>query len=334
MEWLRCLLEMKEEDIMHTHLFTIFTPTLNRGNLLPRLYNSIKRQTFKDFVWVVMYGESVDNTEEVLERFREENEIDIQIVRHPNCPPLKHLALKWGFENCKTPYFVDIDDDDELVSEALAIFYRAFVQLEKEGRDDIASVRALAITDTGDIVIKDKRKVYTKPFDERFLNVDYNYTSIENLTCFNVIKAREARMFDGMDLYLHYDISHIGENIFWGRLSRLYSTRYIPEVLRIMHLTPVSLTRTIRDYKFWLTSFVNLQLTFEEHNDFFKKKPMRYLKAIVRLSLLACTLRDVRYKDLLVRVSHGRTLLVLLFPFAYVTALVVKLFFERRRRKC
>ena len=29
--------------------FTVFTPTYNRAHTLPRLYESLKRQTFRDF---------------------------------------------------------------------------------------------------------------------------------------------------------------------------------------------------------------------------------------------------------------------------------------------
>lgn len=77
---------------MQTHLFTIFTPTLNRARLLPRVYESIRKQTFQDFVWVVMYGESSDNTREVLEELKARDEIDMIILRHPNCPPPQALS--------------------------------------------------------------------------------------------------------------------------------------------------------------------------------------------------------------------------------------------------
>ena len=44
------------------HQFTIFTTTYNRKNLLPRLYESIKAQTFKDFVWLIVDDGSKDGT--------------------------------------------------------------------------------------------------------------------------------------------------------------------------------------------------------------------------------------------------------------------------------
>jgi len=32
-------------------MITVFTPAYNRANLLPRLYESLFKQTFKDFEW-------------------------------------------------------------------------------------------------------------------------------------------------------------------------------------------------------------------------------------------------------------------------------------------
>ena len=35
-------------------LITVFTPAYNRGHLLHRVYESLCKQTFKDFEWVVV----------------------------------------------------------------------------------------------------------------------------------------------------------------------------------------------------------------------------------------------------------------------------------------
>ena len=45
--------------------FTVFTPTYNRG--LKRLYKSLKRQTFQDFVWIVVDDGSTDDTSKLME---------------------------------------------------------------------------------------------------------------------------------------------------------------------------------------------------------------------------------------------------------------------------
>ena len=43
-------------------MITVFTPAYNRGHLLHRVYESLCKQTFRDFEWVVVDDGSVDET--------------------------------------------------------------------------------------------------------------------------------------------------------------------------------------------------------------------------------------------------------------------------------
>ena len=46
--------------------FTVFTPAYNRGYIIEQLYDSLCRQSFRDFEWVVVDDGSTDNTEAVV----------------------------------------------------------------------------------------------------------------------------------------------------------------------------------------------------------------------------------------------------------------------------
>ena len=45
---------------------TVFTPAFNRDYSIGRCYESLKRQTCKDFVWLVVDDVSTDSTAELI----------------------------------------------------------------------------------------------------------------------------------------------------------------------------------------------------------------------------------------------------------------------------
>ena len=54
-------------------LITVFTPAYNRAHLLPRVYESLCKQTFRDFEWLVVDDGSKDDTRSVVDKFRVES---------------------------------------------------------------------------------------------------------------------------------------------------------------------------------------------------------------------------------------------------------------------
>ena len=56
-------------------MITIFTSTYNRAYVLPRLYESLKKQTFTDFEWFIVDDGSTDNTEELIKQWQKEKNV-------------------------------------------------------------------------------------------------------------------------------------------------------------------------------------------------------------------------------------------------------------------
>ena len=60
---------------------TVFTPTYNRAYVLKQCYDSLCRQTCKDFVWLIVDDGSSDNTKEIVEKWMtKDNGFEIRYV--------------------------------------------------------------------------------------------------------------------------------------------------------------------------------------------------------------------------------------------------------------
>lgn len=98
-------------------LVTVLTPAYNRSNQLRNLYNSLIKQSNKDFEWLVVDDGSKDDTEAVINSFIKENEIAISYIKKENGG--KHTALNIGIKKSNGELIFIVDSDDILTSDAI-----------------------------------------------------------------------------------------------------------------------------------------------------------------------------------------------------------------------
>lgn len=109
-------------------LITVITPTYNREKLLPKLYNSLCKQTCFDFVWLIIDDGSTDNTKGVVKGFNTDK-FTIDYVRKSNGG--KHSALNIGFKKVKTELLIIVDSDDLLMPNAIEKIGKDWEQAKK-----------------------------------------------------------------------------------------------------------------------------------------------------------------------------------------------------------
>ena len=52
----------------YEYKITVFTPTYNRAYIIETLYQSLRRQTYRNFEWLVVDDGSVDDTQGLIRR--------------------------------------------------------------------------------------------------------------------------------------------------------------------------------------------------------------------------------------------------------------------------
>jgi glycosyltransferase involved in cell wall biosynthesis len=96
---------------------TVFTPTYNRAYCIHQCYESLKRQTCKDFIWLIIDDGSTDDTYELIQKWLVENVIEIQYVWQENQG--MHGAHNKAYETIETELNVCIDSDDYMPDNAV-----------------------------------------------------------------------------------------------------------------------------------------------------------------------------------------------------------------------
>ena len=96
---------------------TVFTPSYNRAHLLPRLYASLRAQTSKDFIWMIIDDGSTDATTKIVEAWKKEADFEIQY--HYKVNGGMHTAHNLAYELIETELNVCIDSDDQMPDDAV-----------------------------------------------------------------------------------------------------------------------------------------------------------------------------------------------------------------------
>ena len=114
---------------------TVFTPTYNRRELLARCYESLLRQTNKDFEWLIVDDGSTDDTASLVRDWVIEDKITIRYFFRENGGKMR--AHNTGVKLAKAPLFICLDSDDYLIDTAvddLINYYNECKDLEYQGK--------------------------------------------------------------------------------------------------------------------------------------------------------------------------------------------------------
>ncbi|MBJ8070108.1 MULTISPECIES: glycosyltransferase family 2 protein [Bacillus] len=117
---------------------TIFTPTYNRAYCLQGCYESLKEQTCKDFIWLIIDDGSDDNTKELVHSWISEDYIDIGYYWQPNQG--MHGAHNTAYEMIDTELNVCIDSDDSMPSDAVE---KIITFWNENGNEQVSGIIAL-----------------------------------------------------------------------------------------------------------------------------------------------------------------------------------------------
>lgn len=126
---------------------TVFTPTYNRAYTLHLCYESLLRQTSKDFVWLIVDDGSSDGTEAMVKKWQAEADFPIRYVYQQNQG--MHGAHNTAYELIETELNVCIDSDDYMADDAVEKILSFWT---KHGGSEYAGIVALDASTDGTVI--------------------------------------------------------------------------------------------------------------------------------------------------------------------------------------
>lgn len=96
---------------------TVFTPSYNRAELLPRVYKSFLKQKNKEIEWLIVDDGSTDNTEAVVSDIIKNAPFSVRYIRKKNGG--KHTAHNVAVCESNGEWVMCLDSDDYLTDDAI-----------------------------------------------------------------------------------------------------------------------------------------------------------------------------------------------------------------------
>jgi glycosyltransferase involved in cell wall biosynthesis len=281
--------------------FTLFTATYNRRDKLPRLYETIKNQTFKDFVWLIIDDGSKDDTEGLIKEWENENKVQIWYIYKENGG--KQSAMQMAYKIINTKYLISIDSDDTLLSDTIQNFHDAWKEIENEKLEsEIGQVNMFTtylnneLVGYGNFQLPENVTHIDKTWHELVLKMKCHREFIRSSNMFKLNQCVNIEKY----IWHQLDIRFISESVFWASIGRKYKSRLLNKVGRIYYTDAEnSILRKTKTKSSYIEGMVSYLYFIDENFNYFLWNIPYFLSMHIKMVFSGLILSETLSKQLL-----------------------------------
>ena len=216
---------------------TVLTPTFNRGGRLQSLWNSLQKQTVKDFEWLVVDDGSTDGTKDLITQLQEKSDFPIRYIYKNNGG--KHTALNVGIQTICSELIFIVDSDDCVTDDAVESILK--IHKKYRSQNNICGYAFLRAFPDG--------KVNGKKFDvdEKIgsyidVRVNGDDTGADKAEVFKTHCLKEFPFPE------YPNEKFLGEDLVWVRMARKYEMVHINKAIYVGNYLEDGLTNNRRKH--------------------------------------------------------------------------------------
>lgn len=247
-------------------MITVFTPAYNRAHLLPRLYESLCKQSYKDFEWVIVDDGSTDGTAELFHLnenvndnenpsiFPSLNSFKVRYYYQENGG--KHRAINRGVKEAKGELFFIADSDDMLPPDALEIVAKQYEGIKDD--KSFAGVAGYDVHSDGKIIGHGSQFDILECSPVDFWCKYKMKGDMKEVFRTNVLREIPFPEIEGENF--------CPEELVWVRISKKYKLRYFNKVIYIADYLSDGLSAKLRELR--MNNPVSAVIDYSEFNSY------------------------------------------------------------------
>ena len=218
-------------------MITVLTPTFNREGVLRSLWDSLQKQTVKDFEWLVVDDGSTDGTKNLITQLQEKSDFPIRYIYKSNGG--KHTALNVGIQTICSELTFIVDSDDCVTDDAVESILK--IHKKYRSQNNICGYAFLRAFPDG--------KVNGKKFDvdEKIgsyidVRVNGDDTGADKAEVFKTHCLKEFPFPE------YPNEKFLGEDLVWVRMARKYKMVHINKAIYVGNYLEDGLTNNRRKH--------------------------------------------------------------------------------------
>lgn len=198
-------------------MITVFTTTYNRAYSLPRLYNSLTKQTNQDFEWLLIDDGSTDETESVIKDIINKHDSSFHVRYFKEANAGKAAEINKGALLANGQWFFIVDSDDWLPKDAVATI---ITETDKIQSKDVGVVCGMKFFENDTPVGTDSSFDTTEctHFDFKYRNKASNQGDLAEVIKTSILRSYPFPVFQNEKF--------CPEAVVFNRIALKYKTRY------------------------------------------------------------------------------------------------------------
>lgn len=297
-------------------MISVLTPTYKGREKLIGVYESLKKQTFNDFEWIIVMDGYDERTNQTIQSFKANNH-SFNIFSFSISHNHKKAAHNFGIKKCNGEFTVIADDDDEFPSDSLEILISAWNTLSTHEKKMYVGVTGLCQDEKGSII------------GDKFPVDNFKNNALDCSLKFRIKGEKWGMLKTSIlknNLFFEDPKGYVGESTLWFKLARKYNTLYINKVVRTYKWNENSIINSRLDEKKIYNNCQAYAFGYRDplvnYIDYFKYNPRFFIACIVNYTIyLFYSLKNGIYKNYLnpFKPTYLFLIIVLFFP---ITSLV------------
>ena len=217
-----------KNDLWETRVprVSVITPVYNRRDELIRAIESVKKQSFRDFEYIIVNDGSTIAIDDIVLSYLSTVDFPMLYIKKENGGV--HTARNLAIKHCRGEMISPLDSDDEMTIDSLKILMDNWDKIPTDKKAEYREICARCMDQDGNEI------------GDRFPEDINSYSLKKSAKVISKIRGEHTGFWRADIMKANpwpepEEITFVMEGVLWNKLSKKYKSYYINDVVRIYH---------------------------------------------------------------------------------------------------